>query len=1132
MPGLRTSGYVPVMRCRRLLAALLCLPALACAGLQHAIEATLFPADGRLEASDTISRSDGAIRVLEFSLHPGLTPVAPEPGARLQKLAPAAGKHPPAESASADTGPVAVRYRLELPQDRASVTLHYQGSIRHALQQQGEEFARGFQDTPGTITPEGVFLAGRSYWYPRTDGDLLTFDLELHLPPGWYGMTQGERVTRTAEPGGDVEERWRCDQPQEEIYLLAGRFIEYDQTSGDVQAMVLLREPDAALAQRYLDATADYIGLYSELIGPYPYPKFALVENFWETGFGMPSFTLLGSQVIRFPFILHSSYPHEILHNWWGNGVYVDYAGGNWSEGLTSYLADHLLKEQRGEAVDYRRDVLQKYTDFVRAREDFALTQFRSRHSAVTEAVGYGKALMLFHMLRYELGDELFIRGLREFYRQYRFRVAGFGDVEAVFSTVAGRSLGPFFEQWVQRRGAPALRIAEARATATGAGYLLSAVIEQTQPGAAYELRVPVAVQLEGMAQAREIAVQLAGKSTPLQLELPARPLRLAVDPRFDVFRRLQRDEIPPAISQALGAAHTLIVLPAAAPEAQRKAYATLARAWQAGKPGSVAIVSDTGLERLPEDRTVWLFGWQNRFRAQLAAALADYGFAEQDAGIRVAGNLLPPDRHVVVIGRQRANPEHAIGWLAAADPAALPGLGRKLPHYGRYSYLAFAGAAPDNVLKGQWPVRHSPLVRPVVQADGTVVTTGTFPALPDRPPLIGLPAAFSRERMQHDIAVLADPSMAGRGLGTADLDRAADYIADGFKAAGLEPGGSSAGGWQQVWQEPVAALGNTVTLRNVIGILPGSDPRRAGESLVVGAHYDHLGRGEYGAAAGNRGVLHPGADDNASGVAVLLELARALAGRPLPYSIMFVAFTGEEAGRLGSKYFVQHAGSYPVEKMIAMVNLDTVGRLGEQPLLALGSGSAAEWGPILQGAVRDAGVSMTPVAVDIGSSDQTSFIEAGVPAIQLFSGAHPDYHGPGDTPDRIDAAGLVKTARVLREIVARLAARTEGLHATADRPPVPAVAAAPARRVSLGIRPDYAWGGEGVRVEGVRDATPAAQAGLLAGDVITIVNAVPVPGLRAYARALSALQPGEVVQITFRRVGVEHVVTTRVMER
>ena len=128
--------------------------------------------------------------------------------------------------------------------------------------------------------------------------------------------------------------------------------------------------------------------MYRGLIGPYPYGKFALVENFWETGYGMPSFTLLGPQIIRFPFILSSSYPHEILHNWWGNSVFVDYETGNWCEGLTAYMADHLIQEQRGKGDEYRRDTLQKYRDYVRDGRDFPLTEFRSRHSAATEAVG------------------------------------------------------------------------------------------------------------------------------------------------------------------------------------------------------------------------------------------------------------------------------------------------------------------------------------------------------------------------------------------------------------------------------------------------------------------------------------------------------------------------------------------------------------------------------------------------------------------------------------------------------------------------------------------------------------------------------------------------------------------------
>jgi len=1117
------------------LVCLLWLPAHALAAVHHDLAVVVGVDRGHIEVTDTITVSGNAVRELEFTLHPGLSPEVLTRAAKLTASGRADGADSPAqtgETQGADPRPA--HYRVELPAGQQQFTLRYHGVIRHALQQDGAEYARGFRETAGTITTQGVFLAGRSLWYPDIAGELMSFDLSVRLPPDWYGMSQGERVAR--ETGRQyVREQWRCHSPQQEIYLIAGQFTEYTQTAGDVLAMVLLREPDPALAQQYLDATADYVRLYSELIGPYPYSKFALVENFWETGYGMPSFTLLGPKVIRFPFILHSSYPHEILHNWWGNGVYVDYDNGNWSEGLTSYLADHLIKEQRGEGVEYRRTTLQKYTDFVRQQQDFPLTAFRSRHGAVTEAVGYGKTLMLFHMLRLELGDEDFIRGLQTLYRQNRFRLAGFATLERAFSAAARQPLADFFAQWVQRSGAPQLQVAQAHTRPQQGGYVLSAVIEQVQKEAPYALEVPLAVRLEGREQAWQTTVSLAARRVSLELQLPARPLQLDVDPQFDVFRRLHRNEIPPAISQALGAEQLLIVLPDAAPAALGSGYESLARAWQAERPGQVEVIADSDLESLPDDRSVWLFGWHNRFRPLLARALADYDYADQDTAVQINTNRLGQDDHaIVVLGRRSEHPDQALGWLAAGQAAALPGLGRKLPHYGKYSYLAFTGEAPDNVLKGQWPVVHSPLSVTVVQDDGVPVTPGSAQLAP-RTPLVAPAVEFSVQRMQRDIARLAAASMEGRGLGTPALDSAADYIAEQMQAAGLQPGANDGKSWQQTWQAQAPDRGREVVMRNIIGVLPGSDPARAGESLVIGAHYDHLGYGESGGRAEDRGTIHPGADDNASGVAVLLELARALAGKPQPRSVVFVAFTGEESGRLGSRHYIESATRYPVDGMIAMVNLDSVGRLGARPLLALGSGTAQEWVHILRGAGYVTGVQVTALADDIGSSDQTSFIEAGVPAVQLFSGVHEDFHRPGDTADKIDAAGLEKTAQVLKELAIYLAGRPEALNAAAGMAQR-SLAAAPStqgeRRVSLGIVPDYAAGADGVQVAEVRAQTPAARAGLRAGDIITGLNDMPVHNLRGYTQVLKELAPGDAVNILFMRGAREHRVTARVAER
>jgi hypothetical protein len=762
---------------------------------------------------DTLTRP-GTAGTFEFELHPAMVPEVQTEGVRLEALEVNAPGVPNAAVAVTPR-----RYRVRLPAGQDRLVLSYQGRIRHALYPQGEDYARGFRETAGMIGGEGVFLADRSYWYPQVKGERLTFDLDLDLPPGWTGMTQGERLTQERAATG-TREHWRCGHPQQEIYLIAGRFAEYAQATDGVQAMVLLREADAALARPYLEATADYIRLYSELIGPYPYAKFALVENFWETGYGMPSFTLLGSKVIRLPFILHSSYPHEILHNWWGNGVYVDSAGGNWSEGLTSYLADHLIKEQRGEGQDYRRGVLQNYADYVRTRQDFPLMAFRSRHSAATEAVGYGKTLMLFHMLRLRLGDATFIQGLRALYEQYRYRDAGFADVEAVFSRVGGQPLTAFFDQWVQREGAPRLRVSGAQVRSEGQGYALTARIEQVQEGAAYALGVPVAIRLEGREDAWQTVVEFEDKQKTLELKLPARPLQLVVDPEFDVFRRLDRNEIPPAISQAMGAPQVTIVLPSTAPEPLRAAYAALAADWLAGNPERFTLVADKDLERLPADRAVWLFGWSNRFRPGFDAALADYAFGDQGNAVTIAGTPLDRDGHaVVVMARHPANPDQALGWLAADRAEALPGLGRKLPHYGRYSYLAFTGDEPVNVLKGQWPVVNSPLSVALVQ-EPAVTTKGGEMRLAPRTPLAPAPSVFSTSRLQADLGVLAAPDMRGRGLGTAELDRAAAYIAGRLHDAGLQPGGDG-GTFLQTWEERVAELDRTVTLHNVVAVLP-----------------------------------------------------------------------------------------------------------------------------------------------------------------------------------------------------------------------------------------------------------------------------------------------------------------------
>jgi aminopeptidase N len=499
---------------------------------------------------------------------------------------------------------------------------------------------------------------------------------------------------------------------------------------------------------------------------------------------------------------------------------------------------------------------------------------------------------------------------------------------------------------------------------------------------------------------------------------------------------------------------------------------------------------------------------------------------------VRIAGTTLTPQTHsLAVLGRQPNAPDQALGWLAADSAAALPGLGRKLPHYGRYSYLGFTGKDPDNILKGQWPVVNSPMSVRVLQDDGTAVSFSPASLAP-RKALVTPAGLFSVARMRRDIAFLADEDLAGRGLGTAQLERAADYIAQQFRAAGLQPGGDN-DSYFQTWQQQVEALDTRMAMKNVIAVLPGSDPRYAGQSLVVGAHYDHLGRGEHNGRRQDRGNIHPGADDNASGIAVMLEMARSLKDNPLPRTLVFIAFTGEETGKLGSRHYVRHGNAYPADRSIAMLNLDTVGRLGEQPLILFGTGTADEWVHIFHGASYVTGVAVKAVADDFGSSDQTAFIEAGIPAVQFFSGNHEDVHRPADTPEKVDHDGLVRVARVLNETVRYLGERPEPLHSTLGgaRSSIPATQSA-SRRVSFGTVPDFTYSGTGVRLDDVRADTPAERAGLRKGDIIIAVNAAPVDDLRAYSEALKTLDPGDEIRVSFLRDGVEKTLHTQVTER
>jgi hypothetical protein len=372
-------------------------------------------------------------------------------------------------------------------------------------------------------------------------------------------------------------------------------------------------------------------------------------------------------------------------------------------------------------------------------------------------------------------------------------------------------------------------------------------------------------------------------------------------------------------------------------------------------------------------------------------------------------------------------------------------------------------------------------------------------------------------------VRYLADDALGGRLAGTREERCAGDYIAQRFAALGLKPAGMNNTYFQEF---PVASVTNphapAGTGRNVLAVLEGSDPALKNEFVIVGAHYDHLGMGEFGSTATDkRPAIHNGADDNASGVAVMLDVARRLARGPKPArSIVFMAFSGEESGLLGSAHFANNP-TVQLSNARAMLNLDMVGRLGQGPLIVYGIGTATEWEKFVTDAAAREKVGVTLQPDGYGASDHTSFYLKDIPVLHFFTNVHSDYHNPGDDWEKIDAPGMNKVASIVAALTSQAAnpATVLTLQKGVGRRPS---AGSSGYGAYLGTVPDFSPVKYGVKISGVRDNSPAAEAGLTAGDIIIKFDDKAIADLQGMTDALRTYKPGDKVKITVLRADKE----------
>ena len=403
---------------------------------------------------------------------------------------------------------------------------------------------------------------------------------------------------------------------------------------------------------------------------------------------------------------------------------------------------------------------------------------------------------------------------------------------------------------------------------------------------------------------------------------------------------------------------------------------------------------------------------------------------------------------------------------------------------------------------------------------------------------------------VRRDVAFLASDALEGRGTGTPGNDSAAAFIARRYVTLGLtavEPApavGTGCPAPDVVSRAPRAAAAASAACRsfmqpfaarsvfaahaggpaalatqNVVALLPGRDSALRHQYVVVGAHFDHLGRTSGSSLDADAGeAIRNGADDNASGTAAVLELARLLARAPTRRSVLFVNFSGEELGVLGSQHFVEHA-PVPLDSVQAMLNFDMVGRLRDSKVIVYGVATAEELPGVLSWASADLGLQVTALGDGFGPSDHASFAAKGVPVLHFFTDLHDDYHRATDDDDKVDAGGVARVVALAERTVRALADRPERLTAVRAGPPARAAGSRTGSNVYLGTVPDMsASETRGLRLTGVRPGSPADSAGLVAGDVIVELGGVAVTDLYTYSDALYAHRPGETVEIVVVR--------------
>lgn len=569
-------------------------------------------------------------------------------------------------------------------------------------------------DNPGfageaVINAQGAMLLPGSRWHPFLEGVDNSFDLTVEAQTGFTAVGPGRFEDRD-DDGERARTRLTVAAAPRPMYLVVGPYTRgFTARDGGVRVESYLTAQNAFLGETYLVASSRWIDFYARLHGPYAFPGFAVIENFLPTGYGLPGATLLGGEVIRLPFIPATSLRHEVAHNWWGNGVLVDYGQGNWSEGLTTYVADYLGREEAGpaEAREYRLSVLRDFSELA-ADAPLTLRRFESRVDAASQAVGYGKCMMLFHMLRRRVGDEDFYATLAALYRDNLGRALSFHGIARAFDRPRMGALNPslLVAAMVDRPRGPQLALGEVRRE----GNEILVTVSQKEP--AWPLRVPLRLTTV----AGEVSwgeMDISGGTGQVYVAAPDPVRRIEIDPEAEVFRLLSAQEIPASMNALKAVRSGFAVVVAKGFEA----YAEAARLALSGMSrGPVSVVSEDEavrqLSKLAKADLVFV-GLPGAPELSGLAGRLPAGLERDGDSLRLGPDVAraeEPDILCGIIRTETGQTRLVVSPRLGAEPGQAARALAKLTHYGKYGLLGFKGER--NVLKMVFEPAEFPLSR------------------------------------------------------------------------------------------------------------------------------------------------------------------------------------------------------------------------------------------------------------------------------------------------------------------------------------------------------------------------------------------------------------------------------------